>query len=72
VNALDIAVVARNIFRVMVIGFFGMTWTFIIMPALEAVGMHFTTFDRIISYVIAPLAGLIAAQLLLRRVRDGG
>jgi hypothetical protein len=32
--------------------------------------MQFTTLDRIISYVVAPLAGLITAQLLLRRVRD--
>jgi hypothetical protein len=45
-------------------------WAFIIMPGLEAVGMRFTTLDRIISYVVAPLAGLITAQILLRRVRD--
>jgi DNA-binding HxlR family transcriptional regulator len=54
----------------MVIGFFGMMWAFIIMPGLEAVGMRFTTLDRIISYVVAPLAGLITSQILLRRVRD--
>jgi hypothetical protein len=62
--------VAKTVFRVMVIGFFGMMWAFIIMPGLEAVGMRFTTFDRIISYVVAPLAGLITAQILLRRLRD--
>jgi nucleoside permease NupC len=62
--------VAKTVFRVMVIGFFGMMWAFIIMPGLEAVGMRFTTLDRIISYIVAPLAGLITSQILLRRVRD--
>ncbi len=62
---------ARNIFRVMVIGFFGMMWTFILMPVLEAAGIRFTTIDRVVSYIIAPLTGLLVAQLLLREIRDG-
>ena len=62
--------IAKNIFRVMVIAFFGMTWSFVLMPALEMAGIRLTTFDKLVSYIVAPLAGLIAAQLLLRGLRD--
>lgn len=60
--------IAKHIFRVIVIAFFGFTWTFIIMPILEMAGWRMNTFDRAIAYAVIPFIGLVVAQLLIRRI----